>query len=37
MQVFTGRFSSEDMPLEISVFLEDGILKARATGQVYFR
>ena len=36
MQAFTGKFSSEEIPLEIEVFVEEGELKAQATGQGAF-
>lgn len=33
LQQFTGEYSSEDLPLDISVWVEDGNLMAQATGQ----
>lgn len=35
-QAFVGKFSSGQIPLEIEVFVEDGVLKAQATGQGAF-
>lgn len=35
-QAFVGKFSSDQIPLEIEVFIEDGVLKAQASGQGAF-
>ncbi|MDZ7718359.1 MAG: serine hydrolase domain-containing protein [Balneolaceae bacterium] len=36
LQAYTGYYTSEDIPLEIEVFMEEGVLKAKATGQGAF-
>lgn len=36
LQAYTGYYTSEDIPLEVEVFMEEGVLKAKATGQGAF-
>ncbi|NBC04520.1 MAG: serine hydrolase [Bacteroidetes bacterium] len=36
IQAFTGYYTSDDIPLEVEVFIEEGVLKAKATGQGAF-
>ncbi|MCG2587529.1 serine hydrolase domain-containing protein [Rhodohalobacter sulfatireducens] len=36
LQAYTGYYTSDDIPLEIEVFIEEGVLKAKATGQGAF-
>lgn len=36
LQAYTGYYTSDDIPLEVEVFMEEGVLKAKATGQGAF-
>jgi D-alanyl-D-alanine carboxypeptidase len=36
LQAYTGYYTSDDIPLEVELFMEEGVLKARATGQGAF-
>lgn len=36
LQAYTGYYTSDDIPLEVEVFIEEGVLKAKATGQGAF-
>lgn len=36
MEVYVGNYTAPDFPLDMSIFIEDGMLKGRATGQPAF-
>lgn len=36
LQAYTGYYTSVDIPLEVEVFMDEGVLKAKATGQGAF-
>ena len=36
LEVYVGNYTAPDFPLDISIFIEDGVLKGRATGQPAF-